>query len=131
MPVPVQTAWAEWGAKPESAYLVLGIYLAALALLAVGLFTRLTTVVCWALCVTFHHRLGWMMNAGDDIGRMGLFYLIFARSGAVWSLDALWRRQRTGTEPPEGKLVRMPTRGDVDPRIQDIREQLIIEFAGR
>jgi small subunit ribosomal protein S4 len=39
--------------------------------------------------------------------------------------------QRTGTEPPEGKLLRIPTRADVDPRIQEIREQLIIEFAGR
>ncbi len=39
--------------------------------------------------------------------------------------------QRTGTEPPEGRMSRLPTRGDVDPRIQDIREQLIIEFCSR
>jgi small subunit ribosomal protein S4 len=39
--------------------------------------------------------------------------------------------ERTGTEPPEGKLTRLPTRSDVDPRIQDIREQLIIEFCSR
>jgi small subunit ribosomal protein S4 len=39
--------------------------------------------------------------------------------------------ERTGTEPPSGRLTRLPTRGDVDPRIQDIREQLIIEFAAR
>jgi small subunit ribosomal protein S4 len=39
--------------------------------------------------------------------------------------------ERTGTEPPEGRMTRLPTRGDVDPRIQEIREQLIIEFAGR
>jgi small subunit ribosomal protein S4 len=39
--------------------------------------------------------------------------------------------ERTGTEPPEGRMVRLPTRGDVDPRIQDIREQLIIEFCSR
>jgi small subunit ribosomal protein S4 len=39
--------------------------------------------------------------------------------------------ERTGTEPPEGKLLRLPTRSDVDPRIQDIREQLIIEFCSR
>jgi small subunit ribosomal protein S4 len=39
--------------------------------------------------------------------------------------------ERTSVEPPEGKMIRIPTRGDVDPRIQDIREQLIIEFAGR
>src|SRR5205085_1396946 len=39
--------------------------------------------------------------------------------------------ERTGNEPPEGRMVRLPTRGDVDPRIQDIREQLIIEVCSR
>ena len=34
-------------------------------------------------------------------------------------------------EQPEGRLTRLPTRGDVDPRIADIREQLIIEIATR
>lgn len=39
--------------------------------------------------------------------------------------------ERASAEPPEGRVVRMPNRGDVDPRIQDITEQLIIEFAAR
>jgi small subunit ribosomal protein S4 len=42
--------------------------------------------------------------------------------------------ERTGMEPPEGRLTRLPTRGDVDPRLtqeKELREQLIIEFAGR
>src|SRR5262249_20251688 len=39
--------------------------------------------------------------------------------------------ERTGTEPPEGRMVRLPTRADVDPHIQDIQEQLIIELAAR
>jgi small subunit ribosomal protein S4 len=39
--------------------------------------------------------------------------------------------ERTGTEPPEGRMTQLPTRADVDPRIQDIREQLIIEFCSR
>jgi len=34
-------------------------------------------------------------------------------------------------EIPEGRITRMPSRGDVDPRISDIREQLIIEIATR
>jgi small subunit ribosomal protein S4 len=38
---------------------------------------------------------------------------------------------RTDGEPPEGTVLRLPTRGDVDPRIQDIREQLIIEVCSR
>jgi small subunit ribosomal protein S4 len=34
-------------------------------------------------------------------------------------------------EEPEGRMSRMPTRQDVDERITDIREQLIIEIATR
>jgi small subunit ribosomal protein S4 len=34
-------------------------------------------------------------------------------------------------ENPEGRMSRLPSRGDVDPRISDIREQLIIEIATR
>ena len=34
-------------------------------------------------------------------------------------------------EIPEGRLTRLPSRGDVDPRISEIREQLIIEIATR
>ena len=37
----------------------------------------------------------------------------------------------TQQEPPEGKMTRMPTRGDVDARIGEIQEQLIIEFCSR
>ena len=39
--------------------------------------------------------------------------------------------ERLGADPPEGRMSRLPTRGDVDPRIQDIHEQLIIEFCSR
>jgi len=39
--------------------------------------------------------------------------------------------ERGGTaDQPEGRLMRLPTRGDVDPRL-DVREQLIIEFCSR
>jgi small subunit ribosomal protein S4 len=40
----------------------------------------------------------------------------------------------TGAEPPEGRLIRMPARGDVDPRLakdKPLDEQLIIEFTSR
>jgi small subunit ribosomal protein S4 len=39
--------------------------------------------------------------------------------------------ERLGAEPPEGRLSREPGRSDVDPRIADIREQLIIEVCSR
>jgi small subunit ribosomal protein S4 len=39
--------------------------------------------------------------------------------------------ERLGVDPPEGKVSRLPTRTDVDPRINDVREQLIIEVCSR
>jgi small subunit ribosomal protein S4 len=39
--------------------------------------------------------------------------------------------ERSSTEPPEAKVTRLPTRADVDPRIQDIHENLIIEVSSR
>jgi small subunit ribosomal protein S4 len=39
--------------------------------------------------------------------------------------------ERLGNEPPEGRVMRLPSRSDVDPRIEAIREQLIIEFCSR
>jgi len=40
----------------------------------------------------------------------------------------------TGSEPPEGRLIRLPSRSDVDPRLskdRELREQLIIEVCSR
>ena len=37
----------------------------------------------------------------------------------------------TNNDEPEGRMTRLPTRQDVDPRIAEIREQLIIEIATR
>ena len=34
-------------------------------------------------------------------------------------------------DPPEGRMVRIPERQDVDPGIQDINEQLVIEISSR
>lgn len=40
----------------------------------------------------------------------------------------------TGSEPPQGRVIRLPSRGDVDPRLTKdapLQEQLIIEFCAR
>lgn len=42
--------------------------------------------------------------------------------------------ERTSTEPPEGRMIRIPNRGDVDPRLteeRELRDQLIIELSTR
>jgi small subunit ribosomal protein S4 len=40
----------------------------------------------------------------------------------------------TSSDPPEGRMTRLPNRGDVDPRLtkdRELQEQLIIEFSAR
>ena len=40
----------------------------------------------------------------------------------------------TGSEPPEGRVIRLPSKGDADPRLhkeKELNEQLIIEFCSR
>jgi small subunit ribosomal protein S4 len=39
--------------------------------------------------------------------------------------------ERTPGETPEGRVLRIPSRADVDPRIRDIQENLIIEVSSR
>jgi small subunit ribosomal protein S4 len=39
--------------------------------------------------------------------------------------------ERTEGEPPQGRVTRLPGRADVDPHIQEIQENLIIEFSSR
>jgi hypothetical protein len=92
-------AWAQWGATPQAAYTLVWAYAGALVFLVAGFYTRVAVVVCWALDVSLHGRLAWVMNGGDDVGRMALFYLMFSRCEAVWSLDSLRRRQRGAKVP--------------------------------
>jgi hypothetical protein len=93
LPAGAADAWRRWGDDPGNAALLLAVWAAALAGVTVGLFTRLSTFVAWALAVTFFWRLPWVINGGDDLFRTGLFYLLLAPSGAAWSLDRLRRRQ--------------------------------------
>jgi small subunit ribosomal protein S4 len=39
--------------------------------------------------------------------------------------------ERAEGEPPQGRVARLPTRADVDPHIQEIQENLIIEVSSR
>jgi hypothetical protein len=101
-------AWSRWGEEHVNVYLFFGVYLTALACLTVGLFTRPATVVAVLLAATFHHRLPWLTNAGDRLARDALYFLVFAPSGAAYSIDRLLRRRSAtrrariaGLSPPD------------------------------
>ncbi|MDB9233262.1 HTTM domain-containing protein [Halorubrum ezzemoulense] len=68
----------------------------ALALLA-GYRTRLAALASWLLLLSLHARNPMVLNSGDSLLRMLLFWSVFLPLGARWSVDAL-RRAGAGTD---------------------------------
>ncbi|MCC6232415.1 MAG: HTTM domain-containing protein [Verrucomicrobiales bacterium] len=69
----------------------------ALSLLA-GFGTRWATIGSWLMLVSLQHRIPPVLNGGDGMLRMLLFWSMFLPLGRVWSVDA-WRSARRGGEP--------------------------------
>jgi Vitamin K-dependent gamma-carboxylase len=106
--VPAQSAqaWRTWCDDPTHAAWILAVLVAAVVCMTVGIGTRFSTIVAWALFVSFNQRLPWVLNGGDSMMRCALFYLIFAPAGAVWSVDSLWRRR--GSQMPASAVLIPP-----------------------
>lgn len=83
--------WVMWLDQAALEEFLFAGWLLSLLFVGLGLYTRPAVFLAWLLTLSFHHRLPWLLNGGDDLGRAGLFYLLFADSGAVWSLDSLRR----------------------------------------
>jgi uncharacterized membrane protein YphA (DoxX/SURF4 family) len=87
-------AWARWGERPASAYLLFALYVLALLCLTAGFWTRLSALAAALLAATFYHRLSDLTNGGDALARNGLYFLLFAPAGAAWSVDSWLRRRK-------------------------------------
>lgn len=62
----------------------------------VGYRTRLATLVTWVLWLSLHARFPLVLNGGDTLIRLSLFWSLFVPLGARFSVDALHREA-----PPE------------------------------
>ena len=78
--------------------LLFGVSAVAALALVVGYQTRAATVVSWVLLVSLHNRNPMVLNGGDVLFRLLLFWAIFVPLGAAWSVDAR-RRDRAGPSP--------------------------------
>jgi len=88
-----------WHERTEVLAGAMILWLAAIALLLVGLGTRLAAVLTWTLSMSFANLNPNIDNAGDTVRTITLFYLMLCPCGAVWSLDRLiqkWRGQSRG-----------------------------------
>ena len=63
--------------------------------LVVGYRTRTATAVTWVLLVSLHMRNPMVLNAGDTLLRMLLFWAMFLPLGDRWAVDARGDQERT------------------------------------
>ncbi|MFQ3593180.1 MAG: HTTM domain-containing protein [Gemmataceae bacterium] len=86
-------AWRDWGEQPDNIQLLFRVYLVSLVMVLIGFRTRLMTLVALLLAATFNNRLVELLNGGDSLFRLGLYFLLLSPAGATWSVDA-WLRAR-------------------------------------
>jgi hypothetical protein len=67
---------------------------AAALCLALGVRSRVAAVVVWVIGLSLLNVNYYAHNAGDRLRQVALLYLMLSPCGAVWSLDALFTRQR-------------------------------------
>lgn len=69
------------------ALLLFGIQFLMALFLLVGYRTRLVTVLLWLLYISLHNRNLYLLQAGDDLLRLLLFWGIFLPWQNTWSID--------------------------------------------
>jgi hypothetical protein len=72
--------------------LFLAAYFFAVMML-IGYRTRLFTLLSWVMMLSLHNRNTLIMQGGDDLLRMVIFWCIFIPWGAAYSCDALVSKQ--------------------------------------
>jgi hypothetical protein len=95
-------SWVErWNALGDNRvviYALFALWLLSTATLTAGFYTRTSAVLAWLLATSFQNRLVWTINGGDGLCRVGLFCLVLAPAGAVWSIDYWRARRRTAAD---------------------------------
>jgi predicted DCC family thiol-disulfide oxidoreductase YuxK len=77
----------------EILLILLQIFIALLLL--IGYRSRLMTILSWIFLVSLQNRNPFVLNYGDQLFRMLLFWAMFLPLGAVWSLDNIWAEKKT------------------------------------
>src|SRR5262249_7436052 len=70
------------------------VWVAATVSFTIGFYTRTSAIIALAISTSFAGLNLCIDNAGDDIRRIILFYLMLSPCGAVWSIDH-WRQRLT------------------------------------
>jgi hypothetical protein len=93
---------------PENDRWIEGLYwlfLSASVTLTVGLMTRLSSVIVFLALNSLLQRLPLILHSGDAFLRIAGFFLMFASSGAVLSVDAMMARRGKSSDRETPPLI--------------------------
>ncbi len=77
----------------------------AASMLLVGYRTRIATAISWWLLISLHHRNPHIVDVGDQVLSLLLFWSVFLPLGRRWSVDA------RGLAPPRSAVLSPPSVG--------------------
>jgi Vitamin K-dependent gamma-carboxylase len=85
---------------PFLVYLLFAVTLACVVLFTVGYRTRLFSVLSWLMVMSFDERNLVLLDGGDGVMRLSLFWMMWADCGAAYSLDVRWLRRSSDGRAP-------------------------------
>jgi hypothetical protein len=99
-------AWSylAWTDSPAVLWTLHIAALVVLAMLTVGLYTRVTSILAFVITLSYCHRLTGSLFGLDQINAFIATYLMLGASGAVWSVDR-WLAARRGELEPAATSV--------------------------
>ena len=85
--------WRPWQDDETLLTVMMGLWIGSAVFLLIGWTTRLAAMITWMMSMSFANANPYLDNAGDTIRLILLFYLMLCPCGAVWSIDAWWKKQ--------------------------------------
>jgi hypothetical protein len=118
----------------DSPALLWTVHIAALvvfAMLTVGLFTRVTSVLAWIITISYCHRLTGTLFGLDQINAFIATYLMLGDSGGVWSVDRWLASRRAPLTTHHSPLTYSPSIGtNIAIRLLQLHMCVIYLFGG-
>ncbi|MCB9790994.1 HTTM domain-containing protein [Candidatus Nomurabacteria bacterium] len=85
--------------------LLFGIGIVITFLFTIGFKTRLMNILLWIFIVSLHNRNPLVLQGGDTVIRMMLFWGIFLPLGEIWSFDWYLKRRKAPIESTLGSYA--------------------------
>jgi hypothetical protein len=105
-------SWSIWYhvTDPTAMGIVHFLVLVVTALFALGLFTRITSVLTWMAALGYIHRTSYVLFGQDTMMNLCLFYMVLAPCGATLSLDRWFEKRRALRNLERAKRDKRDTR---------------------